>query len=701
MMSRFRTFLLLALVGLVLYPGPEAQAGSKAPEIGTQGQSAAAQAHAMMALHKRLSAFPRAAVQHSVVLTADEADILTRPDVDSTGRLRVGVHRAVGKTVSNMGADLVVRIPGAPAVRLELTKVKGTVAVFNDAGEAHEYTEDGFTHTFSGEEVRVRGSVQVSGAGAVNLGGNLCRFNAECTENATCVSMPQSIDTARNAYASILFRSGPYYYVCSGGLLADSDNGTQIPYFLTANHCVERADEASTVETFFQFIKYSSDVNDPEQECPLPRPGDTVGSTIMATDSSGDFTLLVLSEDPPSGSVFLGWNYSPVAGSNGYHLYRISHPGGAPQAYSEHIVDTGAPTCQSWPRGERIYSRDIVGATEGGSSGSPVLNDEAQVVGQLSGACGYNVNDECDSVLNATVDGAFAFYYQKIQPFLGDGSIGCSTAADCDDGLACNGTETCVSGACQPGILIDCDDSVTCTVDKCNEPDGSCTNVADNGLCDNGLFCDGVEYCDTETDCYSTGNPCAAGESCNEGTESCDQPGFCGDGTKDAGEDCDDGAANGTTTSCCNADCAYASAGTSCPDGEYCNGEETCDGAGACQAGTDPCQAGETCNDVTDTCDVLTCADLLDKGTCNADPDCEWIGHPRNGECQEAVPCVLDETTEQSCSDGADNDCDGMTDCADMDCSNNSACICGDYSDRKTCQARGCTWSNRDKMCRM
>jgi len=622
MMSRFRTFLLSALVGIVLFPGPEAQAGSKAPEIGTQGQSAAAQAQAMMALHKRLSASPRATVQHSVVLTADEADILTRPDVDSTGRFRVGVHQAVGRTVANNGADLVVRIPGAQAVRLELTKVKGTVAVFNDAGEAHEYTEDGFTHTFSGDEVRVRGSAYVSGAGAVNLGGNLCSFNSECTENAACVSMPQSIYTARNAYAGILFKSGPYYYLCSGGLLADSDNETQIPYFLTANHCVNKATEASTVETFFQYIKSSCDVDDPNHECSLPTSGNTVGSTIKATDKSGDFTLLVLSDDPPTGSVFLGWNNSPVAYTAAAPLFRISHPGGAPQAYSEHEVDPSAPTCLSWPRGERIYSRDIVGATEGGSSGSPVLNDQAQVVGQLSGACGYNVNDECDNVNNATVDGAFAYYYPKVQQFLGNGSTGCSTAADCDDGLACNGTETCVSGACQPGTPIDCDDSVTCTMDKCNEPDGSCTHLADDGLCDNGLFCDGVEYCDTETDCASTGNPCAA---------------------------------------------------------------------------------GETCNDETDTCVSQTCADITDKGTCNADPSCEWIGHPRNGTCQDAVPCVPDEVLEQTCDDGVDNDCDGKTDCVDIDCIDNSACTatsCGDYLDRKTCQAGGCTWNNRDKVCR-
>jgi len=535
----------LALVGLVLFSGPEAQAGSKAPEIGIQGQSVAAQAQAMMDLYKQLSASPRATVQHSVVLTADEADILTHPGVDSTGLFRVGVHRAVGKTVSNMGADLVVRIPGAPAVRLELTKVKGTVAVFNDAGEAHEYTEDGFTHTFSGDEVRVRGSAYVSGAGAVNLGGNLCDFNAPCTENADCASMPTAIDTARNAYASILFISGHYYYLCSGGLIADSDPETEIPYFLTANHCISMDREASSVETRFQYTIPCGTNN----LCDLFASDwdDTVGSTIMATNSSGDFTLLELADFPPDGSVYLGWDSTPVADENGVQLYRISHPGGAPQAYSEHVVDTSAPTCLSWPRGERIYSRDIIGATEGGSSGSPVLNAQAQVVGQLSGACGYNVNDECDNVNNATVDGAFAYYYPEVQPFLGDGSTTSST------------TTTTTSST-------------------------------------------------TTTTTSST-----------------------------------------TTTQPSTNTCAYP-----------------------------------------------------DKGNCNADPNCEWIGHPKNGTCQEAVSCVPDEETEFSCADDIDNDCDGFTDCADIDCINNSSCTATcDYLDRKTCQAKGCTWNNRDKVCSM
>src|SRR6266436_2450348 len=152
-----------------------------------------------------------------------------------------------------------------------------------------------------------------------------------------------------------------------------------------------------------------------------------LGATITATGTGGDFTLLTLNQAPPGGSVFLGWNHTPIANTNNALLYRISHPAWAPQAYSAGNVDTSAPTCTQWPRGQRIYSRTTTGGTEGGSSGSPVVNASSQFVGQLSGACGTNVNDDCDQTNNATVDGAFAYYFPSVQPYLG---AGCTPTAE-------------------------------------------------------------------------------------------------------------------------------------------------------------------------------------------------------------------------------------------------------------------------------
>ncbi len=111
----------------------------------------------------------------------------------------------------------------------------------------------------------------------------------------------------------------------------------------------------------------------------------------------------------------------------------------------------------------------------------------------------------------------------------------CTVDADCDDGDACNGEETCVDNECQDGTAMDCDDGDACTDDSC--ADDACVNTAvvcDDGFecdadtgdcvetapcaddtdCDDGLFCNGAETCDLTTDpdnpvCVDGDDPCA------------------------------------------------------------------------------------------------------------------------------------------------------------------------------------------------
>lgn len=300
------------------------------------------------------------------------------------------------------------------------------------AGGAPRFTIAGFGHLTDafqlGQNLRP----------VANAGNVPCSFNASCVVDAACVAANAAVNVAEDAVAHMLFASGAYLYICSGGLVADSDTATNIPYFMTANHCISRASEASSLETFFFYRAPSCG------SCPDPGAASTTGASIVAGSKTGDFTLLRLSQNAPSGAAFLGWNSTPIATVNNAALYRLSHPKGAPQSYSAHVVDTSKGTCRSWPRGSWIYSTDILGATEGGSSGSPVVNAAGQLVGQLSGGCGFNVNDVCDTASNATVDGAFAAYYSSVSQFLGAGSGGggctdadgdgiCASAGDCND----------------------------------------------------------------------------------------------------------------------------------------------------------------------------------------------------------------------------------------------------------------------------
>jgi hypothetical protein len=241
-----------------------------------------------------------------------------------------------------------------------------------------------------------------------------CPENEPCVEDASCYS-GGAIGSAKYAAAAMQWVSGSWIYMCSGGLIADTDTTTEIPYFLTANHCISKAKDATALECYFQFWTASCHgaCYDPVGVCPR-----TLGADIIHSSRDGDHTLLQLKEDPPSGSVFLGWNSQPIAFADGTQLFRISHPQGMPQAYSEHVVDSDYIECTSLPIGEFIYSQDVLGATEGGSSGSPVMNTTGQIVGQLYGGCGYNINDVCDAEQNRTVDGAFAYYYNDVKQWL-------------------------------------------------------------------------------------------------------------------------------------------------------------------------------------------------------------------------------------------------------------------------------------------
>ena len=417
------------------------------------------------------------AVPLSVDLTPADRAALRAPR-SRAGRVRVGVVRPLGATVDfsdlapgpvpaverrrAFGAlrgtqdggyvwTAVLESAEARALRLRLASFAlpegAALWIYNDAGQVRgpyggagpQDEGDFWTHTLPGSvlvaQLHVPGHARgggpptfdiadvghlgagfgPAGVPAPEAGGNLCDFNEACVENASCATIPAAIQDARDAVALIEFVSGPFLYTCSGGLVADTDTATDLPYLLTANHCLSKKAEADSLEAFFQVSTACGGI------CAAPVGPSTLGSDVVATDRDTDFTLLLLDESAPAGTAFLGWTSTPVAFSDGLSLFRVSHPSGAPQAYAEHVVDTSRITCQGWPRGDRIYSADTFGGTEGGSSGSPVLNAAGQIVGQLAGACGLNVDDPCDAVNNATVDGAFAAYFAMVQPLLDPG----------------------------------------------------------------------------------------------------------------------------------------------------------------------------------------------------------------------------------------------------------------------------------------
>jgi cysteine-rich repeat protein len=290
-------------------------------------------------------------------------------------------------------------------------------------------------------------------------------------------------------------------------------------------------------------------------------------------------------------------------------------------------------------------------------------------------------------------------------------------AADspCPDGMYCNGDETCDgAGTCQAGTPVDCSDGVDCTDDSCDEVNDVCVNDPNDLNCtDDGLFCTGDAFCDAVAvmDCSFTGDPCDVGSICNEATDTCDRVPGCGDGIVDPGEDCDDG--NTLDGDCCSATCQFEAADSPCPDGMYCNGDETCDGAGTCQAGTPvDCSDGvgctvDSCDEATDSCDNTPDDDLCDNGVfCDGTDVCDSVNDCQPGtavDCDDGVGCTDDSCDEDNdvcvndpndlnCTDDGlfctgDAFCDAVMDCSAAGDPCDAGTVCNEETD--TCDTGG------------
>jgi hypothetical protein len=324
-----------------------------------------------------------------------------------------------------------VHVARAQRLRLKLTDLQvpadATFWVYGASGEtvgfdrslAHEGTL--WTPTIEGDTITVE--VEAPAGPASFTIAAVADFPSPAIiapEDDTCITDSKcytGLDDLAKAIGSMVYVSGGAAYICTGGMLNDSTSSFT-PHFITANHCIATASEAASLEVTWNFRTASCDGLTPSKTG-LPR---TNGSTILVTNETTDVTLLRLTSSP-GGRLFLGWNSTPPG--SGDTLYRLSHPLGQPLRYSTSTVNTTSGTCTDWQRPNFLYQTHAIGTTAGGSSGSPVLNESGQVVGQLAGSCGPEPTNPCNH-LNRTVDGAFSSSFPLLQPFLSPGTSTCN-----------------------------------------------------------------------------------------------------------------------------------------------------------------------------------------------------------------------------------------------------------------------------------
>ena len=276
-----------------------------------------------------------------------------------------------------------------------------------------------------------------------------------------------------------------------------------------------------------------------------------------------------------------------------------------------------------------------------------------------------------------------------------DSCLNDANHANCDDSLFCNGVETCDPQNGDPvtgclGGSTPCDDGITCTVDACDENNDSCSVTLDDTVCVDAVFCDGDEVCDPPNGDPTTGCRAALSPACQDGIDCtddvCDEnndsctnpviPSFCDDGLLCTGvefcslmtgqcestgqADCNDNV--GCTSDFCDTttdSCVNVPQASTCTDGLFCNGAETCDPVNDCQPGTAPnCDDGvactqDSCDETNDVCAHQTNNSLCDDGQfCNGPEICSASSGCIPGEapiCDDQLDCTAD-----SCDEGND-----------------------------------------------
>ncbi|HYC56002.1 MAG TPA: hypothetical protein VEL28_13790 [Candidatus Binatia bacterium] len=174
----------------------------------------------------------------------------------------------------------------------------------------------------------------------------------------------------------------------------------------------------------------------------------------------------------------------------------------------------GAGTCIgeliSGPCDDGIYCNGT--DTCSGGACSVHSGDPCTGGGECADAC-QEPTDSCNDVAGTpcTADG------NSCTDDVCNGSGACHNPANsspCDDGLFCNGADTCAGGSCSLHFGDPCPDGVGCTLDACDEGADSCSNTPDDGACADSLFCNGTETCDAVLDCQAGSSPCDDGNSC-------------------------------------------------------------------------------------------------------------------------------------------------------------------------------------------
>ncbi|HPQ96157.1 MAG: trypsin-like serine protease [Thiothrix sp.] len=239
---------------------------------------------------------------------------------------------------------------------------------------------------------------------------------SSCEVSAACA--PTEWQEEGKAVARYVYTdTSGFSYLCTGTLIADSDTASQIPYFLTAAHCINNTAAADSMEPFWFYQDSSCGSNDASWQ----QTG--AGATLLSTRPELDSTLVLLKNPPPDGVRLSGWRLDPLADNAITHS--LQHGNGDKRQYSEGnfvtytslVTTSGGYSVTPNPSGDFTRVSWYQGITAPGSSGSGLwlaVGGERFLKGTLVGG-----SSSCTNPAGPDEYTRLERFYPHIAPWLG------------------------------------------------------------------------------------------------------------------------------------------------------------------------------------------------------------------------------------------------------------------------------------------
>lgn len=206
-----------------------------------------------------------------------------------------------------------------------------------------------------------------------------------CMININCIDGRDWQKQKRGVVKLLVYKDGWYY--CSGSIINNTAEDGK-PYLLTASHCYDGNSKPEKTVMYFNY-EYETCTNGGDVPSAYPT---MTGIDILVNTplgNGGDGILAILHQDIPDDwhPYYNGWDVRNIAAKSGVVIH---HPNGDLKKITSYINPLTSETYEDLhSQGARNAHWKVVydgrSVTQGGSSGSPIFNEDGLIVGSLTG----------------------------------------------------------------------------------------------------------------------------------------------------------------------------------------------------------------------------------------------------------------------------------------------------------------------------